>query len=159
MYCIMSVFKKMSEPTSTRPRPGMHFRSMRALNRAGLIILGLLLTFTLLWDVGVFLAGVPQALPWQVRKNATSDTIYLDVRTPAEFSWFRIPGAENMPGLLRGAQSIPPAWMGRRIIVVCMTGHRSPFVAHKLRSKYGLDAANMTWGMLGWLASGGETES
>ncbi|MFU2210770.1 rhodanese-like domain-containing protein [Solidesulfovibrio sp. C21] len=120
-----------------------------------------LVIFFLLWDLGWMAAGVHQMLPWRLRRlreEAPPGPQVLDVRTPAEFALFHIPGAVNRPDALIA----DPAALGldpkRPVVVACMTGHRSPFVTKKLAAR-GYDATNLTWGMLGWKLAGGKSVS
>ena len=44
------------------------------------------------------------------------------------------------------------------VVIICMTGHRSPIVAHQLK-KHGYNRVyNLTWGMLAWKLFGGKTK-
>jgi rhodanese-related sulfurtransferase len=119
-----------------------------------------LLVLLALWDVAWLMAGVGQTLPWRLkamRKGGAGPQL-LDVRTPAEYALFHIPGAVNRPDALFTDASTLNIDPGRPVVVVCMTGHRSPFVAKKLADQ-GLAATNLTWGMVGWKLAGGETRS
>lgn len=123
-------------------------------------LLFFLVIFFLVWDLGWLVAGVGQTLPWRLRRlrDAGARPQLLDVRTPGEFAMFHIPGAVNRPDALAvhaKALGLDPK---RPVVVVCMTGHRSPFVARKLADA-GYDASNLTWGMLGWKLSGGQSVS
>lgn len=120
------------------------------------LVLFLVLFFGV-WDLVWLLAGVVQTPPWRLRRQmAEKPPQLLDVRTAGEYALFHIPGAINRPDAL----AVLPAALGldpnRPVVVVCMTGHRSPFVAKKLAQE-GFDASNLTWGMLGWFASFGKT--
>ena len=116
-----------------------------------------LVLFFFVWDGGWWLFGLPQTLPWTLRGALDQGPRpqLLDVRTPAEYALFHIPGAVNRPEALVGE----PARLGldpdRPVVVVCLTGHRSPFVVRKLRERGATKASNLAWGMLGWLLSGG----
>lgn len=121
----------------------------------GLLIF--LVLFFGVWDLVWLLAGVGQTPPWRLRRQLVeAPPQLLDVRTPAEFALFHIPGAVNRPDAL----AVPAAGLGldpdRPVVVICLTGHRSPFVAKKLADQ-GLAASNLTWGMFGWLLSFGRT--
>ncbi|HCR13749.1 rhodanese-like domain-containing protein [Solidesulfovibrio sp.] len=118
------------------------------------------LLFFVAWDLGWLAAGVVQTLPWRLRsmRAGALKPQLLDVRTPAEYALFHIPNAINRPD----AMAADPASLGldpkRPVVVVCMTGHRSPFVAKRLATA-GYAASNLTWGMLGWKLFGGESVS
>jgi rhodanese-related sulfurtransferase len=43
------------------------------------------------------------------------------------------------------------------LVIICMTGHRSSVVAYRLKKRGFTEVHNLTFGMLGWLLSGGET--
>jgi rhodanese-related sulfurtransferase len=113
--------------------------------------------FFVVWDVAWLVAGVGQTPTWRLRKmlGKAPEPQLLDVRTPAEFAFFHIPGAVNRPDALGGDVASLGLDPKRPVVVVCMTGHRSPFVAKKLATGGFPEASNLTWGMLGWLVSGG----
>jgi rhodanese-related sulfurtransferase len=113
------------------------------------------------WDVAWYLAGVKPLFPWQLKKLLKGDNDQLtliDVRTPGEFSWFHIGGAANMPGLLSNAEGFKGKRVNEPVIVICMTGHRSPMVAYQLKKRGYKQVYNLTWGMLAWKLFGGKTE-
>ncbi|EHJ48734.1 Rhodanese-like protein [Solidesulfovibrio carbinoliphilus subsp. oakridgensis] len=119
-----------------------------------------LLVLLVLWDVAWLMAGVGQTLPWRLktmRKDGAGPQL-LDVRTPAEYALFHIPGAVNRPDAFGKNAKDLGLDPDRPVVVVCMTGHRSPFVAKRLADQ-GLAATNLTWGMAGWKLAGGETRS
>lgn len=115
-----------------------------------LIIIVLLLVG---WDFAWYLAGVRPMSPWQLKKllqEERNQVHLVDVRTPFEFNWFHIPGAEHKPELLAGAPSLPQTDKTKPVVVICMTGHRSPLAAYRLK-KHGFKRVyNLTWGMLAW---------
>jgi rhodanese-related sulfurtransferase len=119
-----------------------------------------ILLFFVAWDLGWLAAGLRQTPPWRLRRmrDAGAKPQLLDVRTSAEYALFHIPGAVSRPDAI----AADPAALGldpkRPVVVICMTGHRSPFVAKRLAAK-GFDASNLTWGMLGWKLAGGESVS
>jgi len=113
------------------------------------------------WDFGWYLAGVKPLFPWQLKKllkGKNNQLTLIDVRTPGEFSWFHIDGAANMPGLLSNAQGFKGKRVDEPVIVICMTGHRSPMVAYQLKKRGYKQVYNLTWGMLAWKLFGGKTE-
>jgi rhodanese-related sulfurtransferase len=117
-------------------------------------LLLLLLILLLGWDVFWWLMGVRPLFPWQLErklKEDLTDLALIDVRTPEEFHWFHLSTAQNMPikkGLPEDLQ-IPNT---KIVVVICMTGHRSPIGAYQLK-KTGLERVyNLTWGMAGWQA-------
>lgn len=127
-------------------------------------LLWLIFIALVLWDPLWSMAGVRQMGPRALRRRlaAPGPPILLDVRTPTEFGWLRIPGAINLPAnsptLLRDALELTRRSGGRDVVVICMTGHRSPLPAKRLAER-GVDAHNLTWGMLGWKLTGGDTVS
>lgn len=115
------------------------------------------------WDVAWWLGfGVSPLSPWAMKQLVNEDRapVIIDVRTPAEFSSFHIPGAVNVPfpaTLAELAMASPDPT--NPIVVVCMSGHRSPPVVKQLRDGGYTDVSNLTWGMLAWKLFGGETAS
>jgi rhodanese-related sulfurtransferase len=74
----------------------------------------------------------------------------LDVREPDEWNLGHIEGAKWIPmGHLQARwRELDPA---RKLVVVCLSGSRSNYVAAMLR-QVGIDAANLEGGMLAWQA-------
>jgi rhodanese-related sulfurtransferase len=121
------------------------------------------LAVLVLWEVGwLLLRGVRPMSPWGLHRALRKDPAptVLDVRTPAEYRLFHIPGAVNLPypftsEALSNALDDP----ARPVVVVCMTGHRSqPAAVHLQRDGFS-DVKNLTWGMSAWKLIGGGTES
>ena len=116
-----------------------------------------------LWDVGWWFGfGVspmsPRTLKETLGKQGAPTVI--DVRTPAEFRLFHIPGAINVPypaSLNELALAVPDP--NKPLVVVCMTGHRSPPTVRQLQEGGYTDVRNLTWGMLAWKLFGGPTVS
>ena len=105
------------------------------------------------WDVAWYFAGVKPLFPWQLEKlrNGDKKTVSLiDVRTPGEFNWFHIDGAANIPDLLSNVEGFKGKRVDEPVIVICMTGHRSPMVAYQLKKRGYKQVHNLTGGMLAW---------
>jgi len=113
----------------------------------------LILLLLIGWDLGWYLAGVKPLSPWHLKKmlKDKGDRISLiDVRTAWEYNWFHIKGAANKPELLYEAAALPAQSKEEPLIVICMTGHRSPLVAYRLQKLGFKQVYNLTWGMLTW---------
>ncbi len=96
----------------------------------------------------ITLAGGARPLsPWRL-DTLPEDTWIVDVRTKPEFYWNRLQGAESYPwgaGVAQAAENRPK---NHPVLVVCLSGHRSPAVAVMLR-KLGFETVyNLNWGML-----------
>jgi rhodanese-related sulfurtransferase len=105
------------------------------------------------WDVAWWILGVKPRFPWQLQDRLSADPsglVLLDVRTPLEYNWFHLPGAQNVPDLLWDSAKMPPVSPSQEVVVICMTGHRSPLVAHALKKRGFARVCHLTWGMLGW---------
>jgi rhodanese-related sulfurtransferase len=105
------------------------------------------------WDFGWYLAGVKPLFPWQLKKllkNKRDAISLIDVRTRWEYNWFHINGAANRPDLLYDLEALPAKGQDEPAIVICMTGHRSPLVAYRLKKRGFKRVYNLTWGMLAW---------
>ena len=117
----------------------------------GIVLIAVL--FFIVWDAVWWGLGVRPLFPWQLKRRLDSgspDWLLLDVRTPLEFAWFHLPGARNEPNVLLDATKVPQEDPERAVVVICMTGHRSPLVAHALQKRGFKQVYNLTWGMLGW---------
>lgn len=131
--------------------------------RRSFTVVFVILAALVLWDIGWWVGfGVspfsPLALDAAIH-NGDAPAI-IDVRSPAEYDLFHIPGAVNVPypgSLAQLAAAAPDPSMP--VIVVCMTGHRSPPVVNRMQDGGYTNVHNLTWGMLAWKVFGGETES
>lgn len=127
----------------------------------GMLIL--VVSLLVLWDVGWWKLGdVSPMAPWRLRTmlNEGEHITILDVRTPGEFKAFHIKDAINVPypaELIDYARLVPNP--NQAIVVVCMTGHRSPLAVHQLQKGGYSNVANLTWGMAAWKLFGGKTVS
>ncbi len=107
------------------------------------------------WDAVWWLLGVKPRFPWQLKGGSGAgpdDPLLLDVRTRLEYRWFHLPGAQNVPELLVDSGKMPPVAPSREVVVICMTGHRSPPVAYALKKRGYTKVSHLIWGMVGWKA-------
>jgi rhodanese-related sulfurtransferase len=112
----------------------------------------LIILFFVVWDAAWWVLGVKPLFPWTLKSRlgaSSANLILLDVRTPPEYNWFHLPGALNVPDLLTGS-TLPPVSPTQDVVVICMTGHRSPVVSYALKKRGFPRVYNLTWGMLGW---------
>jgi rhodanese-related sulfurtransferase len=115
-------------------------------------LLLLLLIIVLGWDLFWWLVGVRPLFPWQLDrklKEDQTDLALIDVRTPEEFHWFHLPKAQNLP-IERGLPKELKIPKTKTVVVICMTGHRSPIGAYRLKKTGFARVYNLTWGMAGW---------
>ena len=119
-----------------------------------------LIFFVFTWELFWWVMGVKPLLPWNLknalRRNAKAFDL-IDVRTQPEYRLFHISGTKNHPELLFHPERSRAQDPKKPLVVICMTGHRSPLVAYRLKKRGFREVYNLTWGMLGWLLSGGET--
>ena len=114
----------------------------------------------LLWDVFWWLTGIKPIMPGTLKGILSEDhkkVLLLDVRTPFEYHWFRIPNTTSQPTLLVNPKALPPTDPKRPIVVVCLSGHRSAVAAYRLRKLGFQNVSYLIGGMLAWLLSGGPT--
>jgi len=113
----------------------------------------IIIIILIFWDFAWYLAGVKPMFPRQLKKllkGQSNQVNLIDVRTPWEYNWFRINGAVNKPELLLDINALPDISKEDPLIVICMTGHRSPLVAYRLKKRGFKKVYNLTWGMLAW---------
>ena len=113
----------------------------------------ILIILILGWDLAWYMAGVKPLFPWQLKKmldNGKNPGRLIDVRTNLEFNWFHIEGAENRPDVLFDIDRYRDKNFDEPVVVICMSGHRSPIVAYRLKEHGYKQVYNLTWGMLGW---------
>jgi protein-S-isoprenylcysteine O-methyltransferase Ste14/rhodanese-related sulfurtransferase len=109
--------------------------------------LQLLLNLVLGTEIVTAASGVKGLSPWRL-DTMSEDTWMIDVRTKAEFHWNRLQGAENYPwgkGIIEAAQGKSKE---RPVLIICLTGHRSPSVAVTLRKLGFKSVYHLTWGLL-----------
>ena len=117
------------------------------------------------WDAGWYAAGVKPMFPWELKRHlvdgagAQGGVLLIDVRTPSEYRMLHIAGARLRPDLLFHPETLKPTDPDTPVVVICMTGHRSPVAAHLLQKQGIKNVYNLTWGMLGWKLFGGKTVS
>lgn len=124
-------------------------------------ILLVLLVLWAAWDLAVVpLMGVRQVLPWQLQARLAEGRrpLLVDVRTPLEFRLFHIPGSRNLP-YPPDLAALADENRDQPVVVICMTGHRSPLAARSLRKAGFTHAANLTWGASVYALLGGDVMS
>jgi len=122
-------------------------------------LIGLIL-FVFTWELFWWVMGVKPLLPWNLKNALRSNGKafdLIDVRTQPEYRLFHISGANNHPELLFHPERSRAQDPSKPLVVICMTGHRSPIVAYRLKKRGFREVYNLTWGMMGWLLTGGET--
>ena len=132
--------------------------------RHKIILVGLviLVIFIFAWDVFWWVLGVKSIFPWHLKnglKKNTEGFILIDVRTRAEYELFHIHGTEHRPELILHPELFKQKDSRKPVVVICMTGHRSPIVVYQLKKRLSQEVYNLTWGMIGWLLSGGKIRS
>jgi len=113
----------------------------------------ILIILILGWDLVWYFVGVKPLFPWQLKKmldNGKNPGRLIDVRTKLEFNWFHIDGAVNRPDVLFDIDRYRDKNFDEPVVVICMSGHRSPIVAYRLKKHGYKQVYNLTWGMLGW---------
>ena len=122
----------------------------------------MLAAFVIGWEALWWKLGVQPISPMRLKrmlKNAGEDKPRLiDVRTASEFKHFNINGAENHPGLLWEPKELDPVDRKSPLVVVCLSGHRSPIVGFRLKRRGFQNVSYLSWGMLSWIVSGGPVE-
>jgi rhodanese-related sulfurtransferase len=112
------------------------------------------------WEFCWWGVGIKPLMPWRLKgslQKSPEEFTLVDVRTPLEYELFHIPGSKNQPNLLLHPELFKVQEPGKPLVIICMTGHRSSVVAYRLRKRGFTKVHNLTFGMLGWLLSGGKT--
>jgi rhodanese-related sulfurtransferase len=119
------------------------------------------LVFLVGWEAGWWLAGVrpvsPGGLKDMLERREGGRPHLIDVRTAAEFHWLHIPGAVNHPDLLSNPGVFSSQSKEDHLVLVCLSGHRAPVVAYRLKKLGYENLSYLSWGMLAWMLSGGKT--
>ncbi|MFJ3921747.1 rhodanese-like domain-containing protein [Streptomyces sp. NPDC090022] len=99
--------------------------------------------------------GTSRVTPDQAHQRTTrGHAVLLDVREQAEWNAGHAPGAIHAPlsGLATGT-ALPSAAVGRPLVVICRSGHRSQQAAGLLAGR-GAEAVEVTGGMRAWASAG-----
>ncbi|MGD9017740.1 MAG: rhodanese-like domain-containing protein [Desulfobacterales bacterium] len=115
----------------------------------------------IIWEAGWWAAGVTPVSPWDLKKrlNAGHGIQVVDVRSLPEYRWFHIPGARHRSLLPVPETGEEPHELiaDRPVVVVCMTGHRSPPAALQLKRRGFKTVGHLAGGMAGYRLIGGMT--
>ena len=125
-------------------------------------ILALVIFLVLSWELCWWGLGVKPLMPWRLKgslQKGPEKFTLVDVRTHIEYELFHIPGSKNQPNLLLDPELFKAQDPRKPLVIICMTGHRSSVVAYGLKKRGFTKVHNLTFGMLGWLLSGGETSN
>ncbi|MGD8315401.1 MAG: rhodanese-like domain-containing protein [Syntrophobacterales bacterium] len=112
------------------------------------------------WEFCWWGVGIKPLMPWRLKgslQKSPEEFTLVDVRTPLEYELFHIPGSKNQPNLLLHPRLFKAQNSRKPLVIVCLTGHRSSVVAYGLKKRGFTKVHNLTFGMLGWLLSGGKT--
>ena len=98
--------------------------------------------------------------PWKLKKDLArikKEMTFIDVRTLAEYKLFHMEGVVHLPEILAFPDAARQIDINKPVLVICMTGHRSPIAAYNLK-KYGFrEVHHLSWGMLARKLFGGPT--
>ncbi|WP_314686951.1 FAD-dependent oxidoreductase [uncultured Bifidobacterium sp.] len=94
-------------------------------------------------STGMLRQTEPEQLP-----AAIGGMMILDVRTPAEFDRWHLPGAINIPHtrMRERLDEVRANAAGRRVLVVCASGKRA-YLAHRVLESAGIDSTVLAGGM------------
>ena len=123
-------------------------------------ILALVILLVVGWEFCWWGLGVKPLMPWRLKdslQKSPEEFTLVDVRTALEYELFRIPGSKNQPNLLLHPGLFKAQDLRKPLVIICLTGHRSSVVAYGLKKRGFPKVHNLTFGMLGWLLSGGKT--
>ena len=107
------------------------------------------------------LRRVREIMPWDLSRSLADGNkpFLLDVREPAEFAMFKIPGSINVPrGVLEQScewdfdETVPELASGRdqEIVVICRSGMRSVLAADMLLRMGFTNIVSLKTGVRGW---------
>jgi rhodanese-related sulfurtransferase len=123
------------------------------------IFIIILLLAAIGWEVAWRLLGVKPMSPWRLEdilKTKRGEYMLIDVRTALEYRWFHIEGVPNHPNLLRDPDGLTVEDPTKPVVVICMSGHRSPIVGYRLKRKGFKDVSYLTWGLIGRMITAGK---
>jgi rhodanese-related sulfurtransferase len=126
-------------------------------------VTGSLLALLLLvgWEAAWWAAGIRPLLPGKLKTleagEGSSRLLIVDVRTALEYRWAHIPGAVSQPDLLFHPDALSREPRQTHLVLICLSGHRAPVAAWRMKRLGFEQVSYLSWGMLAWMASGGET--
>jgi rhodanese-related sulfurtransferase len=102
--------------------------------------------------------GLEPQQAWEMLKKPGFSTALADVRTRKEFSAGHLEGAMSWPYsdimALEQRESLPQAFSGKRLILICSGGVMDALAASHLRNTLAVDAYFVKGGMQGWIEHG-----
>ncbi len=126
---------------------------------SALLVIG---AFVIGWEVYWWGRGVrpigPSRLRRMLQESEGNKPLLVDVRTATEFKLFHIEGAQSQPDLLLDRNSFDLPDKERPLVVICLSGHRSPVAGAKLKKQGFRKVYYLSWGMIAWLLSGGRVK-
>ncbi|GLB58734.1 rhodanese-like domain-containing protein [Cytobacillus sp. NCCP-133] len=112
------------------------------------IIIALLIIFLVQKLIPV--KGINQMTAAQLKNNLRDkNKQYIDVRTPAEFNGFHVPGFVNVP-LHQLHQKMGQLSKDKEIVVICQSGMRSSKAAKMLKKSGFKNITNIRGGVSAW---------
>jgi rhodanese-related sulfurtransferase len=118
----------------------------------GFLIIVLLL-IAVGWDIAWWIVGVKPMSPWRlgrILRSQRDDYTLVDIRTDLEYRWFRIEGVPNYPKLLKDPDGLSLEDPTKPVVIICMSGHRSPVAGYRLKHRGFKDVSYAVWGLIGW---------
>jgi len=116
-----------------------------------------LIFFLVGWEILWWLLHVKPMSPWRLKEILRSQREkynLVDVRTAMEYGWFHIEGIPSHPDLLLNPENFRPDDKAKPVVVICMSGHRSPVVGFRLKQRGFNEVYYLSWGMIGMLIAG-----
>jgi rhodanese-related sulfurtransferase len=122
-------------------------------------VVPVLLVLLVGWELAWWTAGVRPMLPGKLEalQEGGSGVRIIDVRTTREYEWFHIAGAESHPDLLFHPEALWAESRDTHLVLICLSGHRAPVAAFRLKRLGFKKVSYLSWGMLAWMAGGGRT--
>jgi rhodanese-related sulfurtransferase len=102
--------------------------------------------------------GLEPQQAWDRLNQSGSNAVLVDVRTPKDFAAGHLEGAVSWPyreimALIQG-DSIPQAYRGKQLILICSGGVLDALAAKHLRDTLAVDTYFVKGGMQGWIEHG-----
>lgn len=126
----------------------------------GLVVL-VALVMLVGWEPAWWAAGVRPMLPGKLKalQGVGRGVRILDVRTAREYEWLHIAGAESHPDLLWRPEALSAESRDTHLVFICLSGHRAPVAAFRMKRLGFEKVSYLSWGMLAWIVGGGRTET
>ena len=94
----------------------------------------------------------------EVADSLGSDSVFIDVREPAEYDEVHAKGVKNIPLATVSVETVGADNKDKEIFLICRSGKRSMAAAERLESEGFTKLVNVAGGTMAWVEAGLDSE-